>query len=293
MTSTLSRSHSFMVVWVSYLSALFIAGLTLHYLADSNIYFRLLIADLVATLVIFVGSVLYKNASIYDPYWSVLPVAMAIYLVLHDAPAEVNDIRQFLVTFCVMFWGIRLTYNWASQWTGMNHEDWRYRDLRKKTGKWFWLVNLTGIQLFPTMLVYLGCLSLVPSLSISPTSLNWLDALGCAIAISAILLEATADLQLRRFRNRNKNPQAILKSGLWKHLRHPNYAGEMLFWWGIYCFALATGPQYWWMIIGPISITALFFFISVPMIDRKMISKRPAYRDHIKTTSGLIPGLKF
>ncbi len=292
MTSTLTRFHSFLVVTGFYIFAFFIAGLVLQSFADNNIYLRILYADLAATFVIFVGSVFYKNASIYDPYWSVIPIAIALYLIsFYGGPA--NDIRQFLVAFCILFWGIRLTYNWASQWRGMNHEDWRYVDLRKKTGRWFWLVNLSGIQLFPTILVYLGCLALIPALTSETETINWLDGLGLIIAVTAIIIEAVSDLQLRQFQKSNTDPQAIMKNGLWKYIRHPNYAGEIMFWWGIYLFALAENPANWWMIIGPVSITALFFFISVPMIDRRMIGRRPAYRDHMKTTAGIFPGLKF
>lgn len=291
--SRLSRPQSFLAVIAFYFLALLIAATIIEFSSGSHLYLRILYADIAATLIIFAGSVLYKNASVYDPYWSVAPIIIAIYLMLFVALPETNSLRQFLVSFCILFWGFRLTYNWASQWRGMQHEDWRYRDLREKTGKSYWLVNLFGIHLFPTILVYLGCLSLVPALAVSSTEGNWLDVVAFVVAVSAVIIEATSDLQLRNFQSQNNEPEAIMRSGLWKHIRHPNYTGEMLFWWGIYLFALAANPDYWWMIIGPLAITALFFFISVPMMDKRMVNRRPAYRDHIKKTAGLIPGLKF
>src|SRR5690606_33103512 len=141
--------------------------------------------------------------------------------------------------------------------------------------------------------VYLGCLALIPALTSGTETINWLDGLGLITALAAIIIEAISDLQLRQFQKSNTDPQAIMKNGLWKFVRHPNYAGEILFWWGMYFFALAENTANRWMIVGPVCITALFFFISVPMIDRRMVARRPAYREHIKTTAGIFPGLKF
>ena len=41
---------------------------------------------------------------------------------------------------------IRLTSNWIRGWPGLHHEDWRFQNLRAKTGIFYPLVNLTGIQ---------------------------------------------------------------------------------------------------------------------------------------------------
>src|SRR5437763_9183593 len=37
------------------------------------------VADLAATIVIFIFSVLTNNSSMYDPYWSVVPVPIALF----------------------------------------------------------------------------------------------------------------------------------------------------------------------------------------------------------------------
>jgi len=78
--------------------------------------------------------------------------------------------------------------------------------------------------------------------------------------------------------------------GLWKFSRHPNYFGEMGFWWGLYLFGLAADPScWWWTIIGPLAITLMFRFISLPMIEKRMIERRPQFASHAQHTPLVIP----
>jgi steroid 5-alpha reductase family enzyme len=80
-----------------------------------------------------------------------------------------------------------------------------------------------------------------------------------------------------------------MESGLWTYSQHPNYLGEITFWWGLYLFALASGLSHWWTIIGPLTITALFVFISVPMMDRRMAKRHAGYLGQRKEVPALLP----
>lgn len=139
------------------------------------------------------------------------------------------------------------------------------------------------------MLVFLGCLSLHPALACSSRPLGPIDLLAALVTLGAIGLEATADAQLRAFVRSKPAPEAILSSGLWAFSRHPNYCGEVFFWWGLYLFALAADPAYWWAIVGPIAISCLFLFVSIPMIERRMLARRPAFAARMKEVSALVP----
>jgi steroid 5-alpha reductase family enzyme len=174
---------------------------------------------------------------------------------------------------------LRLTWHWARQWQGLQHEDWRYRDLRKKSPVWFWLVDLAGIEIMPTVLVFLGCLSLYPAVSVGKNPFGPLDILAVLITGGAVVIETTADEQLWRFVRGKPKYGEILTKGLWACSRHPNYFGEVLFWWGLYFFALAADARYWWTIIGPAAITILFVFISIPMMEKRSLARRPGYAE--------------
>ena len=79
------------------------------------------------------------------------------------------------------------------------------------------------------MVVFLGCLSLYPALSVGENSFGPLDGIAIAITASAIVIEATADEQLLRFVRKKQQPGQIMGTGLWAYSRHPNYFGEITF----------------------------------------------------------------
>ena len=141
-----------------------------------------------------------------------------------------------LVFALVLAWAVRLTWNWARGWQGLGHEDWRYLRLQEQTGRAYWLVSFTGIHLMPTFWVFAGCLSLYPALAAATRPFGVLDAIAALVMAGSIWIEKRADDELRRFRAEGHGPQAILKTGLWAWSRHPNYFGEMGFWWGLWLF---------------------------------------------------------
>jgi steroid 5-alpha reductase family enzyme len=159
-------------------------------------------------------------------------------------------------------------------------------------GSLYWPVSFLGIHMMPTLLVFAGCLALYPALATGDRPLGALDLAATALTASAIWLEGTADNQLRRFRLAGPAPTDILESGLWARCRHPNYLGEILFWWGLYLFALAADPASWWTGVGAVSITLLFRFVSLPMIEGRMLDRRPTYARRVDTTPLLIPRLR-
>lgn len=247
-----------------------------------------LIADVVATLVVFGFSVWLDNSSMYDPYWSVAPLPIGVYFALQHGP-ELSA-RAVLVLGWVAVWGARLTYNFLSGWQGLAHEDWRYVRIRQKTGRAYWLVSLLGIHMFPTLLVFAGCLPLYAALAPGARALNIVDVVACTVTAAAIAIEAIADAQLRRFRLRqDRKPEEILDHGLWARSRHPNYFGEMLFWWGLWLFALASGAGNAWTGAGALAITLLFRLVSLRLLEARMLERRPGYAARIRGLPAFVP----
>ncbi len=282
---------AFILVFISYILAIASAIGFGYLFSDLDPILMIFLADILATLIIFAISTIFKNASFYDPYWSFIPIVIAFYLIITSSDI-VNSFRQYFVLFMVCLWGLRLTFNWIRQWRGIKHEDWRYRNFREKFGKSFWLINLTGIQLMPTILVFFGCLSLFPSLNSGSNNFRFLDYVAIVITLGAIILETIADYQMAQFVKLKQNPQEVMDKGLWGKSRHPNYLGEILFWWGIYFFALSADPQFWWTILGPIAITILFIFISIPLMEKRQDLKSE-YKDYKSRVPSLIPRFSF
>jgi steroid 5-alpha reductase family enzyme len=283
------KSKSITICTAVYVVAAAVAFIVGYALRDNHPLLIAGIADLAATLVVFAFSVIFDNSSLYDPYWSVAPVPIAFFWALQAAPAEANAIRQVIVLILLCVWAIRLTFNWLRRWRGLGHEDWRYVDFRHKSGKLYWPVSLTAIHFVPTVLVFAGCLSLHAALAGGAASFNFLDYIALVVTAAAVLIETVTDRQLHEFLVTREDSREVLSSGLWAYSRHPNYFGEVLFWWGLFLFALASGLEYWWTIVGPIVITALFTFISVPMIEKHMKAGRPDYAKKRQGVSAFIP----
>ena len=256
---------------MAYASALLLALAVGWTLRDRHPILVAAAADLIATLVVFAFSVGYDNSSLYDPYWSVAPLPIAIYWSAASGP------RQILLLALTALWGVRLTGNWAARWRGMRDEDFRYQEIRRRTGRLYWPASFVSIHLMPTIWVFLGLLPLYPALA-RPSPITALDFVALVVTAAAIAIEATADRQLRVFlRTRRAS------------CRHPNYLGELLFWWGLFLFGMAAQPAWAWSVVGPLSITLLFALISVPWMDRRLLLRHPAWAQTMKSLPALLP----
>lgn len=166
-------------------------------------------------------------------------------------------------------------------WAGMDHEDWRYPLVRERAGKFAVPVDFLGIHLFPTVQVFLGCLPIYAVMRWKQAELGWLDAVVVLATLGAIVIETVADLQLHAFLTGRRQGDEIIEKGLWAWSRHPNYFGELAFWWGLMFFGLAVAPsQWWWICPGALAMTAMFVFVSIPLMDQRSRERRPAYAAH-------------
>jgi steroid 5-alpha reductase family enzyme len=296
----LDRARGLLAVLAAYLAAGAVAAAVGRLSSGLHPILAGGLADLAATLVVFAFSMAYNNSSFYDPYWSLIPPLLALYWLL-AAGARGLAVRQALAGGLLAAWSVRLTLNWVRRWRGLSHEDWRYARFRRnraghlpdataapKHGHLpYWPISFAGFHLMPTLIVFLGCLPLWPALT-AGRSFGALDALAVAVTTGAIMLEAAADQQLARFL-RSARPAEVLDTGLWSVSRHPNYFGEVAFWWGLWLFGLAAAPSWWWTVAGPLCMTALFLGVSVPMMDRHLASRRPGYSAALRKRSSFLP----
>jgi steroid 5-alpha reductase family enzyme len=282
-----SRARSLVVCGVAYATALGAAWLVAQFMPSGAPLVVAAVADVVATLAVFGWSRTFDNSSLYDPYWSVAPVVLVVYWLGAEPAGDVG--RKAMVAILVFVWATRLTNNCLRRWRGLGHEDWRYVDIRRRTGRWYWPVSLLGIHLMPTVIVFLGCLPVHAALTSPARALGPLDLGAALITAGAIAVEAAADAELFAFLRGRKHENDLLETGLWAWSRHPNYFGEVLFWWGLGLFGMAATPEPLAMLGGPVAMTCLFVFISVPMMDRHLAANRPGYAERRRRVSRLVP----
>jgi steroid 5-alpha reductase family enzyme len=117
-----------------------------------------------------------------------------------------------------------------------------------------------------------------------------MDFVALSVGLCGIGLEWLADRQLHRFVTGEKQPGETLRSGLWRYSRHPNYLGEILVWWSLFLFGLAADPDWAkWAVLAPLAMSAMFLFVSIPLLEKRSLERRPSYQQVIDETSMLIP----
>ena len=117
----------------------------------------------------------------------------------------------------------------------------------------FWIFQMVWVWGVSLPLIF------VNSSSSSTTSngqvLTSSDWIGVAIFIAGFILQVIADVQKDIFRSNPAFASKWCDVGVWKWSRHPNFAGEIIIWWGAFILAagvFSTEPSGWSTIMSPL-----------------------------------------
>lgn len=280
-----SRSLSFVIIAIVYALAFVVGLLVYKTLAGTGWHYlwQLFIADAAATVVVWFFGLVFRNVSVYDPYWSVAPPVM---LTLWACHLNSWTSATILLLIAVWYWAIRLTGNWAYTFRNLDSEDWRYTKYRtEQKPVFFHLINFFGLNMMPTIVVFLVMIPgfFVIEMVAQANIMTWFGFLVC---VCAATLQLISDTQRHRFAKKHKGQ--ICEVGLWKHGRHPNYFGEILMWWGVSLMylSLSIGPSTLrdLCFIGPLLNSCMFCFISVPLMEKRQLKNKPGYAEYQKRT---------
>lgn len=279
-----NRTFSFGVIILIYIAAAVIGILT-FFIFVGDIILRLFAADCTATLFVWLSGVLLKNSSVYDPYWSVAPAVM---VPLTAAYLQILNGGVGVLIAVILFWGLRLTANWAHTFRSLQEQDWRYTKLKNDRPKLWPFTNLFGINFFPTVIVFL---LMIPAFLfiLYFRELNLLILLSTMLSVFAVCLQLVSDRQMHAFRCNPQNAGRVNDQGLWKYTRHPNYLGEILMWWGIYFMLLSVNAAYWKAFVGPLANTIMFVTVSIPLMEERQLQNKPGYAQYKEKTGMLLP----
>lgn len=189
-----------------------------------------------------------------------------------------------LVLMCV--WGIRLGLRIGLR-NLKKKEDARYIELSKSWGRWF------SIRSYLQVFLLQGLLMLVvgyPALHIAMFGgeVSALVYVGIIVWCVGFFFEAVGDYQLDTFLKKSENKGRIMKYGLWKYTRHPNYFGEVTQWWGIFLMVVMS-PLGLIALISPLMITFLILKVSgIPMTE-KIFEGNIEFEEYKKKTSPFFP----
>ena len=239
---------------------------------------------LVYFLIFFMVATAIRNNSIVDMGWGPGFVTVTLFAYFN---AGFYTFRATVALLLVTVWGLRLAYhiirrNWGEP------EDFRYANWRREWGKW--VIPRAFFQVFMLQGVFMLVVA-SPVLLIQASSrsgFGFLDAAGVLVWLTGFYFEAVGDQQLRDFKKDPANKGKIIRHGLWKYTRHPNYFGEATMWWGLWLMALSV-PAGWTGVLGPVTITWLLVFVSgIPMLEKKYRG-RADFEAYAAKTSAFIP----
>lgn len=227
-----------------------------------------------------------RNSGIVDIGWAVgFILAVWSYFFLGDG----WFFRRLAIALMVSVWGFRLAYYLINRYVRQDEEP-RYQDIREAWGPQNTDFKFLLMFLFQGLLVVILSLPfLIISRNDQPFWSYW-ELWGFILWAIGLIGESLADLQLEAFKKNPDNKGQVLKTGLWRFSRHPNYFFEFIVWVGYFVFALGSP----WGILAVISPGLILFLLlgvsGVPLNEAQALkTKGDAYREYQRTTSSFVP----
>lgn len=250
------------------------------------IFFSGIAVVLTCLTLLWLVSLVMKDASIIDIFWGMGFVIIAWAYAL-DIGWDNLGLRHKVLLGLVSIWGTRLATYLAIRNLGKG-EDYRYVQMREAGGANWWLISYLRVFILQGVILWVVSSLFVPAL-LTGDELQPLDYLGIGLWVLGFYFEAVGDWQMMRFKANKANQGKVMNKGLWKYTRHPNYFGDATLWWGLFCFCLAH-PQGLIYIFAPLYMTFMLLKISgVAMLERALVHTKPAYQDYVSRTSAFIP----
>ena len=235
-------------------------------------------------LFMFFAALLKKDNSIVDIAWGGGFILLALLTFILNGG---RTLRSLIVTCLVVIWGSRLALYIFLRHRGKG-EDFRYAKWRKDWGRWFILRSFFQIFMLQGLLLLIISYSVILVNHSPKVGLTILDYVGVLVWLIGFFFEAVGDYQLSRFKKNPENKGRIMKYGLWRYTRHPNYFGEAVMWWGIFLIALSV--RYGWTaVISPLVITFLLLRVSGVIMLEKKYKENEEYAAYAQRTSAFLP----
>jgi steroid 5-alpha reductase family enzyme len=200
--------------------------------------------------------------------------------------------RQLVVAVMVLCWCLRLGLHITTRTRGVS-DDPRYRQLIIQWGacagrQLFWFLQTqAAVGIVLVVAIMLAAHNPDPAVRVQ-------DVLGIAILIGAVIGEAVADRELRRFRALPGNRHSVCDVGLWAWSRHPNYFFEWLAWIAYPMIAIdlaGHNPYGWIALAAPALIYWVLVHVSgIPPLEQHMLRSRgEVFRTYQHRTPAFFP----
>lgn len=193
-------------------------------------------------------------------------------------------LQQIIVTTMICLWSMRLISYVYRRYTGKDPRftHWKWQGFKALIINSFWIFGqsiMIGIMSLP--IANINTYNIARALSV-------FDILGIIIWLTGYYWETVSDHQLFKFMRNPANKGHVMTRGLWHYSRHPNYFGESLMWFGIFCMSILDLYSLVG-IITPVTITFLLVYVTgIPLLENAM-TKNSEYQEYKQHTSKFIP----
>ena len=239
---------------------------------------------LVLQYVVFLYGYRKKRIDVIDVFWGLSFIMISCF---YGAINFSNlNIATELAFLCITIWGLRLVSHIFVRFKSSNIQDQRYTDITKSfINKPIVLyIRVFAVQAFLASMVTIVFLAS----TLSSKHNSSLLVVGIFAWLFGFIFESISDSQLKK--HVALHPGELMKTGLWKYSRHPNYFGELVQWWAIWLM-LSGGKFAIIGLVGPLSISILILFVSgIPPLEKHMANKK-GWQEYKKSTSMIVPRL--
>lgn len=231
----------------------------------------------------FAFAALFKTDRLTDFAYGMTFVLMAGLFLTRDHVSA----GQVLLCLAVVVWGLRLAGYLFVRILKIGHDE-RFDGRREN----FW--RFAAFWFFQGAVIWVALLPVTFALAAEPWQPSPLSYAGLFVFLIGLVVETVADWQKFAFRNNPANHGKWIETGLWSCSRYPNYAGEIVLWWGIFLSALPGISGIGWIsIAGPICITWILMKVSgIPLLEeshQRKYGANPDWRAYTARTNLLIP----
>jgi steroid 5-alpha reductase family enzyme len=226
------------------------------------------------------------NSGWVDTIWTFAVGGVGGAAALWPVASDSLPARQWLIAVLSLAWALRLGSHIAIRTAGIS-DDPRYAAFAEE-----WGLDAPRRMFIFLQNQALGSIPLVFSVFVAAHTpiamLRAQDFAGAAILVIAILGEALADAQLKRFRKDATNKGRVCDIGLWRWSRHPNYFFQ---WFGWLAYpVIAIDPSYPWGFAALLAPAFMYWILNyitgIPPLEAQMLRSRgDAYRAYQAHTS--------
>jgi len=240
----------------------------------------------------YVWAIFRKDFSVIDVFWgpSLAWAGLCGFLfAVGSGMSETVSVLGLGSLALLLAWALRLSGYIALRARRLGKEDARYANWRAQWGRR--AISIAYVRVFllqAAISLWIGAPVFVAfrsKLGREETSL--IEIVGLLAMLIGFVYESVADFQKSAFKAKPEHKDRMLTSGLWKYSRHPNYFGEIVFWWGV---SLSLFPQVaWWGLLPGLTINLLLLKVSGITLLEARYSARPEFAEYRRRTRALLP----